>query len=359
MPRVTLFLVALLVIGSQAGAQGCPSGSQVFLQNDTLPAVPGGPLSFSVVPGLCDGEACGAVFDVSAVASAVKVDMAAVGYGGAAGGVQASVNLRIHDGITWNAGIPTLGPLVFDYTTATGASIGVTSTAINTQDISSYNVVVTSGTLVVTWHMLFNGDPGGSCATGYPTNFFTDNSGFSFICTAGSQKNLIMIQGQGWRDAATAAVGGVPLCPLFYNGNWVIRACVEPAAGANPNTVTVVPDPVTAGQTAVLTFSAPGQAGNTYVAYPTFSTSPGLTFPGVGTVPVDPNDPLFLLYLSGHPLTNSVFLNFSGVIGPLDTATALINTLPGVPVTFFVGFVVFNGSGQIAAISDAAPITVL
>ena len=226
MLRPLLASLTLAALAADLDAQGC-TGGQTFLKNDVLPSVPGSQ-SVSVIQGLCEDEAAGCVFNVSGVASVVKVKMAAVGYiqAGGVNGTQALTNLRIYDGNTRAGGIPTLGPLVFDFTAATQGSIGVTSSAINTVDLSQYDIPISSGKLVVTWWMDFN--PIGQCATGYAANFATDYPSGPANCNV-TQKNLIYILGQGWRDAATATVQGFQLCPLYYAGNWLIRACVEPA----------------------------------------------------------------------------------------------------------------------------------
>jgi hypothetical protein len=43
------------------------------------------------------------------------------------------------------------------------------------------------------------------------------------------QQNLIYTINPtvGWRDPRTATISGFPLCPIFYNGNWVTRVCVS------------------------------------------------------------------------------------------------------------------------------------
>ncbi|HET6203503.1 MAG TPA: hypothetical protein VFI25_11955 [Planctomycetota bacterium] len=252
------FLLASLLAESSSFGQVCAPG-QVLLKNDILPAFPSGPMAVSVIQGLCEGEACAAVFDVSGLGVQVKVHSAAVGYlnVASANGIQAATDLEIFDGVTWSGGIPTLGPSLFRWSTATGSSIGVASSGINLSPaLSSFNVVATSGKIVVAWWMEVNA-LAGTCPSGYSTNFATDNTctGFFCSCGAGTQKNLIFIQGQGWRDAATATVSGAPLCPLYYNGNWLIRACVEPVAcpaplvlgAGTPGTGGVVPVLVASG----------------------------------------------------------------------------------------------------------------
>jgi hypothetical protein len=207
-----------------AEAQTC-GPNEVFLKNDTLPAVPSGPLAVAVIRGLCEGEAMGAVFDVSGIGTQVQLQNAAFGFFNVAGanGIQAVVNLKVHDGITWSGGVPTLGPEIFDWANVTGSSIAATTHAINTVDTSAQNIVVTSGKLVITWWMDIN--PNGDCPSGYTSNFGTDDG--SGACSAVPQQNLLYISGTGWRDPSTAAIGPFPLCPLYYNGNWVLRACVK------------------------------------------------------------------------------------------------------------------------------------
>jgi hypothetical protein len=214
-----------------AAAQLCSGPNQIFLKNDNLPDVPG-TATVSVIPGLCEGEAMGCVFNVvgQQFSNEVRVNSVSGAYINVANtsGIAAVVNLKIYDGISWVGTTPVLGPEVFDFESAAGANIQFTSSGINTVDLSNFDVRVSSGKLVVGWFMELNTAPG-SCSTGYQTNFATDN--IQNAC-AGScspvQKNLIFIQGQGWRDPMTATVSGFPLCSCFYAGNWIIRACVEP-----------------------------------------------------------------------------------------------------------------------------------
>ena len=82
-------------------AQTCATG-QTFFKNDVLPANPGS-AAVSVIEGLCEGEACGCVFDVSSVGPVVKLKSAAVGYV-QAGGVNGTasdleVTVTAHSGL--------------------------------------------------------------------------------------------------------------------------------------------------------------------------------------------------------------------------------------------------------------------
>lgn len=222
--RPFVFAPLVLLLAPALQAQNCAPG-QTFFKNDVLPANPGS-ASVSVIQGLCEGEACGAVFNVSAIGPLVKLKSAAVGYvqAGGVNGTQALVNLKVYDGITFPGGIPQLGPEVFDFYAATAGSIGVTSSGINTVDLLNFDIPISSGKMVLTWWMDFN--PIGDCPSGYLANFATDYPSGATNCGT-HQKNLIYIQGQGWRDASTATVLGFPLCPTYYAGNWLMRACVE------------------------------------------------------------------------------------------------------------------------------------
>ena len=222
---VTASTVLLSVLFAPSlSAQTC-NGGEFFFKNDVLPAIPGAEAT-SVIQGLCEGESAGCVYDVSGVGADVQVASASVGFIqiGGTNGTQAVVNLRIFDGITFPGGLPSFGPLVFDFANDVGSSIAVTSSAINTVDVAPYDVHITSGKLVMVWDMEIN--LSGDCPNGYPANFATDFPTGQANCTV-AQKNLIYIQGLGWRDAATATIGPIALCPTYYAGNWLMRACVK------------------------------------------------------------------------------------------------------------------------------------
>jgi len=174
------------------------------------------------------GEAAAQVFPVS---SLQKINKVAVGFAAPLGGsgAVATANVEIYDGITWNSGIPTLGTKVFDLNVDQSSDMQLTSTTINELDLSTLNINVGNGTshFVVAIRMTFN--PNGNCAGGYTSNLFTDNG--TGGCSTTPMTSLIDLSGQGWRDASTATVSGFPLCPLFYNGNWVIRACTSDVSG--------------------------------------------------------------------------------------------------------------------------------
>jgi hypothetical protein len=366
-------ILGVIAVAIPTGAQSCwpcPGPGEVALQNDTLAPIIGSQ-PISVIQGLCDGEACGAVFDVSAVGPVVKVNCAGCPYGGAAAGNQALVELRIYDGVSWSGGIPLLGPEVWNSTTALGINIQVTSTGVSFFDLSAYNVTVSSGTLVIAWFMGFNGDPAGSCATGYPHNFFTDNSTASPFATCDPlitppMRNLIYIQGQGWRDATNAVVSGFPLCPAFYAGNWAIRGCVENAAPSNPRQLQVQTNPISWGGFSFVTFTTPtSDVGNLYAAVVSLAATPPTPTPwGIFPLPTI-GDPLAEWWLfSGDPARLTLFQGFSGVVPPGGVAPGTISLLglggQGLPpLGLHTAFMTFDPvAGAATGFSDAVSIAI-
>jgi hypothetical protein len=232
---VPLALVVAFGIAPDASlAQNCASGSHTFWKNDILPQNPSSLATISVIPGLCEGEAAGSVFTLAGGSGPQKVEKVAVGFGaaGGTGGFVALANIEVYDGITWAGNVPVLGTKVFDYEGQFSTSAQLVSTGINEVDLSGFNIVVGNGTtaFVVVFRMGFN--PNGSCAGGYTANFFTDNSSIFGGCNTLEKKNVMFVQGQGWVDPKFATVSGFPLCPLFFNGNWAIRACTSPVAPA-------------------------------------------------------------------------------------------------------------------------------
>lgn len=172
----TIASATLLVassLSSGLAAQGCSSGT--FWQRDSLPAVPSSiPTGVSVIQGMCEGESAGVVFEMPANMPVQKITRV-VGTQPPVGGVRR---------------------------------------------------------FAICFRTDINFHPSGSCATGWPANFFTDNSSFQFVCNPAitpQQTSIIQIAGQGWRDAALATVQGIQLCPLYYSGTWAIRCCSEDA----------------------------------------------------------------------------------------------------------------------------------
>lgn len=361
--RLAATALVVLALALPSTAQDCPDSGDTFYKNDSLPDVPTGSFSISVIPGLCEGEGAATVFDLAPGAPLQQVTQVACPFGSAGGasGAVASVNVQVFDGVTFSGSqnTPTLGAKVFDLAQDTGSSMQVTSTALNTIDLTQYNVTVGAsglGNFVVAFVMEIN--PNGSCATGYTSNFFTDNSQFGFFCNEAitpPKTSLIYILGQGWLDASKATVTGIPLCPFYYAGVWAIRACTRDAGPVNPLQVAVSGSPVPVGGFVNLTFNAPGYQGVPYLAAASFGTSPG-TPTAYGVVPLN-YDGLLALSLS----LPSVFVNFVGVIGPTGSAPGLV-LIPADPAfsgsQFHVGFITLPPAPNPWGISDAALIQV-
>ncbi|MBK9383925.1 MAG: hypothetical protein IPN34_03750 [Planctomycetes bacterium] len=304
-------LLAAVLCGAGLEAQSCGAG-QNLLKNDAIPGVPNGATAVALVPGLCDGEAAMSVFRTQ---GAVRIDKASVMFANnfGASGTLALVNLEIYSGATFRTdGRVSLGPKVFDFASATGNDIQISTHALNEIDISSRNVVISTGTVVIAWRMQLN-TASGSCALGYTSNFATDNN---FVCRSG--ENILDAQGVGPVDPCTYLGFGVPLYPTFFRGNWLIRACATPQISAE---WTGQPTP---GGFLSFTFRAPGQAGNGYTAFVGGSATTGFLTPW-GQLPLDP-DPIFVCFLGAcrgltfnfQGVLNANSLGFGGMLIPAD-----------------------------------------
>jgi hypothetical protein len=189
---------------------------------------------------------------------------------------------------------------------------------------------------------------GGSCSAGYDTNFACDNQ---FVCTPGL--NVIDVLGVGPIDPAVYSV----FCPLFFRGSWVIRACLQPDTNANTLTLTPSTLPAMPGATSAIAFTAPGRGGDTYLLMPTFTTTPGIPVPppGMGTIPINPSDPLFFLALTGA--LDPFIINRVGILNSSGQGFGLFLRPPGIPPLQFYFVGVAAGSGGITAYSDPALLT--
>lgn len=243
--------VALFVSLVPAFAQGCP-GQGTFWKRDTLPVSPTGLTGVSVIQGLCEGESAGVVFEMPATMPVQRITQVVAPWGAALGvnGFQAALDVEVYDGVSFSGAVANMGTLVFSLSTSSTSNLQVQSHALNTLDTSTYNIIVGNAPptgnppvrrFAICFRVDLNLHPTGSCATGYPANFFTDNAQApSFTCNnviTPQRTSLIEIQGQGWRDAAQATVTGIPLCPFYYSGIWCIRACSEDAFPAYYNTI--------------------------------------------------------------------------------------------------------------------------
>ncbi|MCA8944405.1 MAG: hypothetical protein KDB80_17715, partial [Planctomycetes bacterium] len=250
--------------------QGCSQPGQTFFKNDVLPDVPSGSTPVALIGGLCEGEACGAVIDVGGPG---QVDSVAVMLAQAAGvnGSISVVDVEIYDGVSISGNQYTLGPRVFSLSNDLGANLQLTSHGINTYDLPT-PVATTQSQIAIVFPMLLN-NLNGNCQGGYTTNFATDNApcnthGRNILKTIAAPGN----PPPGYYDPQQLTILGFPLCPLFYTGNWIIRACVTPDVQM---TWQGNPSP---GNFVLLDFLDPGNPGLPYIVMMSSSANIGFDF---------------------------------------------------------------------------------
>lgn len=340
-----LALLAAASVFSSLSAQTCGAGDRL-LKNDILPDNPSGPYTIGIVRGLCDGEAAMSVFNAG---GPVKVKSVAIGYGHifSTNGVNALVDVEIYDGATVAAnGRWTLGPLLFRLSNGS-SNLQIQSTGINLFTLP-IPVRVPSGRPVIGFRMLMN-LAGGDCANGYDANFFTDAQN---QCRGGI--NILDASGHGPVDPVTYTGFGVPLCPLFFRGSWVIRCCVEPEISVD---WTGNPTP---GGVISVTYIAPNHAGENYLALAGGSFRGGGFTTPFGPVPLDP-DPLFFCFVTD---CRSMLIGGLGVIGGNDRAFGgmLIPNLASLRnsgLTLYLAFVLYGQTFSFTAQSSpSAPIVI-
>ncbi|MBX3461802.1 MAG: hypothetical protein KF830_01410 [Planctomycetes bacterium] len=219
--------------------QGCSAGG-TFWKRDNLPVVPSGATAAAVVRGMCEGESAGVVFEMPAGMPPQKVLQVVAPWGEAFSGVpgfQALLDVEVYDGVAFSGSLPVMPSPTFRLSN-TGSSMQVQTHGLNTLDVSGYDIVVglapATGTppvrrFAICFRIDLNAHPTGSCASGYPANFFTDAQTTLFPCATPPRTALMEIQGQGWRDASQTTVSGFPICPAYYNGTWAIRCCTQDA----------------------------------------------------------------------------------------------------------------------------------
>lgn len=300
-----------------------------LLKNDTLPDVISGSNTFAIVPGLCNNEAAMSVFDAG---GAVRVREAGVVFAhrAATNGTRMIADLEIYDGATLAAdGKWTLGPLVYKYSTVNSGNLQLTTTNYNSHTLAT-PVRVSSGRVVIAWRVLQN-FASGSCQLGYSANFATDNAQ---SCTRG--KNIIDAIGHGPIDPTIYRGFPLPLCPVFFRGSWVIRACVEPEVSVSWT------GNATPGGFISLKFLAPGQAGDQWLGLVSSGTQTGFNTPW-GKVPLDV-DPTFQCFLGG---CRGIFLGNAGTFnangeGFGTLAIPNLASLRNSGFPLYVGFVTFR-----------------
>ncbi|MBL9078851.1 MAG: hypothetical protein JNL08_15200 [Planctomycetes bacterium] len=343
-------------------AQGC-SGSGTFWKRDNLPTVPSGPLAAAVIRGLCEGESAGVVFEMPANMPPQRLKEVVAPWGEATAGTpgfQAQLDVLIYDGVSWSGGIPNMGNLVFQLS-STGQGMPVQTHGFNVLDVSSHDIVVglapATGTppvrrFAVCFRVDLNLHPTGSCATGYLANFFTDTQTQLFGCSGNAQANVMEIQGVGWRNPNTFSLG-LPLCPLYYNGNWGIRCCTEDAYPAYYTTI-AAGCPSTAGVSHLVPATLPRIGTTMLVVIDHLPYSVALMLMDFTNVPID----VTAFGLTGCTLQTGLTFNYAclggGGTAVHSLAFPLDNSLLGI-VLFQQAFVIdppLNPFG--GALSDAA-----
>lgn len=186
--RTRRLLVAALCgafFATTAAAQGCPTGT--FWKRDTLPDVPTGLTGVSVIQGMCEGESAGVVFEMPANMPPQRITQVVAPWGAGLGvnGFQALLDVEVYDGVSFSGAFANMGTRVFSLTQAGAAEMNVQSHGLNTLDTSTFNIIVgnapATGTppvrrFAICFRTNLNLHPSGSCASGWPANFFTDNA---------------------------------------------------------------------------------------------------------------------------------------------------------------------------------------
>ncbi|PIE23851.1 MAG: hypothetical protein CSA62_05495 [Planctomycetota bacterium] len=329
-----------LALSIPSYAQNCGAGSQL-LKNDQLPANPTSFQRIALVPGVCPGDAVMSILDAGAPATIYSVS---VGFAHklAVGGARAIVDVEIYDGATPGAGGRyKLGPLLFT-TKGSSSNLQLASTGINNWKLPT-PVKVSSGKAVIGFRMVKNYS-GGSCQLGFNANFFTDNATGRF-----PGKNILDDPKHGPIDPFIYTGFGLPLYPIYYKGNWVIRACIKKdvsvawAGSATP------------GGFVSLTYNAPRQAGDQYFVLASGGISTGFPSPW-GRVPLN-FDPIFNCFLSG---CRSTLINPVGTFNAQGQAFGALR-IPNIPslknsgLKLYIGFVTYSKAGFFPWKSISAP----
>ena len=302
-------------------AQVCTGNGRV-LKNDSLPDSPSGPLPIAIVPGLCNGEAAMAILNAG---GPCRVDQVGIVYAHqtAATGVLADVDVEIYDGATaLPNGKYVLGAKLFTLS-ASSQLLRLVSTGLNVYPLPQ-PVRVPSGMPVVSFRMVTN-QAVGSCQLGYAANFATDPS----LGCGLTGKDVLDATGHGPIDPHLYTGFGGNLCPLYFRGHWVIRACVTPEAGVS---WTGFPTP---GGNVSLRFLAPGQPGDGYVALASSGVASGFLTPW-GRLPLD-LDPTLLCFLGD---CRGLMSNGMGTFNATGNAFGTLN-IPNEPVLVNSGFTMY------------------
>jgi hypothetical protein len=254
------------LFASAADAQVCVGVNDTFWKNDILADAPQGfPAGALVLVAVCNDDAVGSYFQVPPGSPPQHIKQVSMGFGHVLDDPSfgAIMNIEIYEGdVGFNpGGNITMGNKVFDLQADTGTTWSVFSTGMRTKNIAQHNVVV-EGNFVVAFRMLLNvsfpGCPDASI--GSAANVLTDNTG----CNPGI--NVLDERNVGWVDPADWQFQlGQTICPTWFRGNWLIRACSVDAgswtdlgnglAGTNGLPNIVGSGPLTEGSTNPITLS--------------------------------------------------------------------------------------------------------
>ena len=226
---------ALLALPNTAQAQACPGPSDTFWKNDVLVDDPVGivPVGAAVLTPFCQGEAAGSYFQLAPGSAPQYLKQVSMGFGDIqnAGTFQAVLNIEIYEGTpTFNPGFNVImPPKVFDLAIDGGTSMNVTSSGMQSFDLSPYNIVLEDD-FIVAFRLVQNVSFSicQPATIGHDANMLTDAAA-NLTCVSG--KNLLDERDNGWVDPADWLFDGFisPICPTFYAGNFLIRACTEDA----------------------------------------------------------------------------------------------------------------------------------
>lgn len=368
-PRGATLLALSLALCVPAFAQTCPGVGNTFWKRDSLAQNPSGLTAVGVVPGLCEGEAAAVVFEMPANMAPQRLTQVVAPWGHAPAGTSgfvAALDVEIYDGVSFAGGTPIMGSPVFTLS-GTGQSLQVQSHALNTFDITPYEVIVglapATGSppvrrFAVAFRVEINAFPGGSCATGYFANFFTDAQASFGTCITPIATSLLDQQGVGWTDMKLANVGGFPICPFAFNGTWCIRACSEDAYPASYTTI-AAGCPGTFGVSQLIPATLPRIGTSMLVIVNNMAVSLGIMLMGFTNFapPID----MTFLDMTACPLHTSFEFTYSLVGGGGQAVHTLI--LPNDPTLLSLelyqqalSFDAINPFG--AVLSDAAKLVI-
>ncbi|MFT7464746.1 MAG: hypothetical protein ACI9EF_003105 [Pseudohongiellaceae bacterium] len=230
-----LGLVAMLALAGwtapSASAQVCTDPGDIFWKNDILADnFAGVPPASHVAIAMCPDEAIGTYFQAPPGAPPQVLKQVSVGFAHTGGETNhgAVLSIEIYDGdVAYNpTGVIGMPTKIFDLRNDENMSMNITSSGLNTYDLTPFNVVV-EGNFVVAFRMIANlsfpGCPG--AIPGLPANFMTDST---TSCTPGL--NVFEEKSAGWVDPADWWWSPFQaICPTYFSGNYVIRACTEDA----------------------------------------------------------------------------------------------------------------------------------